>query len=308
MLPHRGVENARIGGVHRKLGGAGAFVHEEHALPGRASVGGLEDTAFGVGGVERALRGHEQHVRVGGVHDDARDVARGLEAHFRPRLAGVGGAIDPVTGVRHHAAWRVFAGADVHDVAITRRDRDGADGGRREETVGDVAPGDAHVVGLPQAAAGGAHVVRLRVADDAGAGHGAAAAERADGAPRDGGEQAIGIGDDGALRVECGRQQGEEEQSAEHRGRAGRVRAATTSSRRVQTCGAASGASNRWRGTPGGGGTAGHRRTRRREGREGRENGNGNRVGEDEPKKGKTNSRSATAPRAGWAPCRPVPG
>ena len=221
VLPHGRVENARIGRIHGQLGRARPLVDEEHLLPGGAAVGGLEDAALGGGRVERALRGDPQHVGVLRVHDDARDVPRVVEPHLLPRLAGVGGAIDAVAGMRHHAAHRVLARAHVDHVRITRRDGNRPDGARLEGAVGDVPPADAHVVGLPDAAAGGAHVVRLRVADDAGGRVGAAAAEGPDGAPLDGLEDAVGSSHGGRrpLSGERGNHSGQgkrDEQCTEH--------------------------------------------------------------------------------------------
>src|SRR3970282_2460016 len=100
-----------------------------------------------------------------------------VEADFLPGLAGVGGAVDAVAGVRHDPPNRVFARADVDHVRVALGAGDSADGAGPEEAVGDVAPADAHVLGLPQAAARGAHVVSLVIACAAGSGDGAYAGE-----------------------------------------------------------------------------------------------------------------------------------
>src|SRR4051794_13724334 len=67
--------------------------------------------------------------------------------------------------MRHHAAHGVFTHADVNDIRITLGDSDRAHGTGLEITIGDVAPTDTHVLGLPETAAGRSHVVSLRIAD-----------------------------------------------------------------------------------------------------------------------------------------------
>src|SRR5690349_17054336 len=102
--------------------------------------------------------------------------------------------------MRHHAAHRVFAHADVHDVRIAFGDRDRADRTGLEKTVGDVAPTDPHVFGLPQTAAGRAHVISLRVANDAGPGIRTPATKRTNRAPLHDLENAVVIIRRGSLR------------------------------------------------------------------------------------------------------------
>ena len=104
------------------------------------------------------------------VDDDPRDVLRFVEPHLLPRLAGVGRAVNTVAVVRHDAADGVFAHTDIDDVRVALGDGDGTDRTRLEEAVRDISPADAHILGLPEPAAGRSHVISLRVADDAGAG------------------------------------------------------------------------------------------------------------------------------------------
>ncbi len=109
------------------------------------------------------------------------------QPHVLPRPAGVGRLPDAVA-VRHVAADRLLAAADVDHVRIP-----GANGNRAdraaEEAIGDVPPRAAAVLGLPYTAAGRAHVVGLTVGGNPGDRSAASAAVRADLAPFERGER-----------------------------------------------------------------------------------------------------------------------
>src|SRR6185503_16774831 len=85
--------------------------------------------------------------------------------------------------MRHHAAHRVFAHADVNNVWIVFGNCHRADGTGLEETVGDVATTETHVLCFPKTAASRSHVVSLRIADDATSRHRASTAKWANRAP-----------------------------------------------------------------------------------------------------------------------------
>src|SRR5262245_19322500 len=85
--------------------------------------------------------------------------------------------------MRHHPAHRVFTHADINDIRITLGDGDRAHGAGLEVTIGDVAPANAHVVGLPETAAGRSHVIGLRIANHAGAGHRSSTTKRSNRSP-----------------------------------------------------------------------------------------------------------------------------
>ena len=157
-VPDGGVQHLRVIGVERKIHGAGATVAEQYFLPGLAAIPGAEDAALGVGAVGVAERRNVDQVGIGGVHANARDRLRIGEAHVLPGLAGVDGFVHAVA-LHDVAAQFGFAHADVDHVGIGFGDRHGADRRALQLTVGDRAPGQAAIGGLPQTAAGGAEVV-----------------------------------------------------------------------------------------------------------------------------------------------------
>ena len=127
------------------------------------------------------------------VDGDPADLSRVGEADVLPRAAGIDRLVDAVA-VREVAAEAGLAHADVDHARVRRRDRDGADRAGLHVAVGDRAPGDAAIVGLPDAAAGGAHVVDVRLTGNAGHRGDAAAAVRTDAAPAERLEQRRAIG------------------------------------------------------------------------------------------------------------------
>ena len=93
---------------------------------------------------------------------------RCVEPDLLPRFAGVGGFVNTIAVMRHHTAHRMFTHANVNHIRITFGDSYGADGTGFEVTVGDIAPGDPHVVRLPKTATGCSHVVGFGIANHAG--------------------------------------------------------------------------------------------------------------------------------------------
>ena len=161
--PHRGVEDARVAGVHGEVDRARPVVDEEHALPVAAAVA--------ASGRRRASRwgrrrGPARRRRPGRGSWDGCGCATICRPSARPDelpgLAGVGRLPDAVA-VRDVAAHRHLAAAGVDDVGVPVGDRDGADRAA-EEAVRDVLPGAAAVGRLPHAAAGAAEVVGVAVA------------------------------------------------------------------------------------------------------------------------------------------------
>src|SRR6185503_20292601 len=127
--------------------------------------------------------GHVHEVGIARMHADAADLHRLAQAEVRPRLAGVARAVDAVA-VGHVAADAALAHAGVNDVRVRGGDRQRADRARLHLPVGHRRPARPAVRGLEDAAARGAHVEDLRLTGDAGHRRDAAAAERADLAPR----------------------------------------------------------------------------------------------------------------------------
>ncbi len=135
----------------------GSLGLDQDLLPGRAAVGGAEDAAFGIGVVDVAERGDVDAIRVRRIHHDAADLSRAVEADMGPGLAGVGG-FEHADAVGVLAADIGLAGADIDDVRVRGRHRNGADGADGDALIADGKPGAAGVFGLPDAAADGAEI------------------------------------------------------------------------------------------------------------------------------------------------------
>ena len=183
VVPRGEVQHARVGHVHAELAGPRGRIGVEHLPPRRAAVRGLVNAAVGAGPPPRALRGDEHRVLVLRVHDDARNRLRRLESQVRPALAPVGRLVDTVALRAGDAAHRRFAHADIDHAGIRRRHGDRSHGAGLEPAVGEVAPIESGVVGLPDAPAGGAEVVGERLARHARDGGDTTAAIRPDVAP-----------------------------------------------------------------------------------------------------------------------------
>ena len=150
------------------------------------------DAAIGVGSVDVAERRDIDAIGIRRVDHHASDLARGFEADVGPGLAGVGGFVH-ADAVGVLAADIGLAGADVDDIGIRRRHRDGADRADGNALVGDGEPGAAGVLGLPHAAADGAEIEGVGLVGVAGDAIRASAAHGADVAPAQTGQQAAGI-------------------------------------------------------------------------------------------------------------------
>src|SRR5207245_8105107 len=116
----------RVPGVHGQVDRSRFLVLEEDLLPALPAVPGTEDAALRVRTVGVAEGRDVGEVRVLRVHEESADLARVLEAHGRPGLAGLGGLINAVA-VGEVATDARLAGADVDDVRVRVGDVDGAD-------------------------------------------------------------------------------------------------------------------------------------------------------------------------------------
>ncbi|GBD16679.1 hypothetical protein HRbin26_01582 [bacterium HR26] len=190
-LPDRREEDARVVAIHRDVVAAGVRALVEHLLPGLAAIGRAEDAALLVGPEGMAERRHVDDVRVARVDHDLADVAGVGEPAVDPGTAGIRGLVDAIA-VGDVVADAGLAGADIDDVGVGFRHRDGTDSGGAEEAVGDVAPGHPAVGRLPDPASAGAEVEGHRVRDVTGDGDHPPAAVRADAAPLQRREQAFG--------------------------------------------------------------------------------------------------------------------
>src|SRR4051794_10841779 len=92
----------------------------------------------------------EESIRVLWIDDDLRNLLAVTQAEVRPRLSGIGGFVDAVSG-GEIGPLQSFAAPDVDDVGVRRRDRDRADRSGRL-LVEDRFPGEPVVVRLPDAA------------------------------------------------------------------------------------------------------------------------------------------------------------
>src|SRR5881296_1196125 len=112
-LPDRGVQNARVIGVHRDIDGAGRVRAKQDLVPRAAPVFGAEHAPLGVGPERMAEHGDVHEVGVGWMHADCANLARIVETDVRPRFPSVRGLVDAVSR-RHVAADRRLAGPDVN--------------------------------------------------------------------------------------------------------------------------------------------------------------------------------------------------
>ncbi len=165
VLPHPGVEDLGVRGVHGQVAGAGLGVDVKDLLPGLAAVPRAEDAAVVVGPPEMALGGDIDDVGIDGVDGDPADEAGVGEAHVLPGPAGVLGFVNAVAG-GHGIARGRLAGAHPDDVGMALRHGHGADRDRLLQ-VERRRPGDAGIHGLPQAARAYGRVDdgRVRVGD-----------------------------------------------------------------------------------------------------------------------------------------------
>ena len=152
----------RILRIENDVDGAGAVVKIENFFPRLAAVARAEDSAFGVRAVSMAESGHKNDVRIRGMNNDRADMASVFQAHVDPALARVRGFVNAVTK-GNIAANAGFAGANVNDVGIGIRNRDGADG-RDRLLIEQWIPSDTAVGGFPDASADGSEIIGVWLA------------------------------------------------------------------------------------------------------------------------------------------------
>ena len=161
-LPHGGVEDARVVGVHRQVGRAGVLALVQDVVPGLAAVLRPEDAPLGAGAEGVTECGHVHEVGVVGMDADAGDVPGVLEPQVFPGGARVVRAVYAVA-VGEVDADAGLAHAGVYDVGVGLGDGDRSDRRGIEVAVGDVLPVCSAVGGLPYAAAYRAEVEDARV-------------------------------------------------------------------------------------------------------------------------------------------------
>ena len=180
VVPQRGVQYPRVGGVDGQVRGPRVPVHREDLLPAPAAIAGAVHAALRVRRPDLPLDRDPGRVRVRGVHHDPGNLPGPGQPHKRECAAGVGGLPQPFALARGNAANRRFAGADIDHVGVRGRHRDGADGADGYLAVGEVLPGGAAVGGLPDTAPGRPHIVQAGIIRHAGDGGNAPAPPRAD--------------------------------------------------------------------------------------------------------------------------------
>ena len=121
LLPHRRVDDVRVGRVDVDVLAAGVHVFEKHALEALAAVGRTKDAALLVRPVRVAKRRDEQPVRVPRVDRQLGNLLRIAQAEMRPCLAGIGGPVDAVADGEVRAR-QALAAPDIQDVRIGGRD------------------------------------------------------------------------------------------------------------------------------------------------------------------------------------------
>ena len=190
-LPDRGVEDARIAGVHRHVHGAAIFVAIENFRPVLAAIVGAIDTARLVRAEDVAEGSDIDDVGVGRVDQHAADMLGVLQADIAPGQAGIGALIDAVA-IGHVEPDGGLAHAGIDHVGVRARHRDRTNSRGLQEAVGDAAPVEPAITGLPDAAGTGAEIEGHLVVEVAGHRHHTPATRRTDAAPFQAGERCIG--------------------------------------------------------------------------------------------------------------------
>ena len=140
-LPNGGVEDARVGGIHRQIDRARLVGDEEHFGPGQTAVGRAVNPALRVGSEDVTENRRVHDVRIGRVDHDATDLTGLGKADVTPGVAGVGGLVDAVA--RGYVSARACgAGAHVNHIGVRRRHCDGADRRRAEGVTAALSPLD----------------------------------------------------------------------------------------------------------------------------------------------------------------------
>src|SRR6267154_6466641 len=115
---------------------------EQHALPFLAAILGIKNTALRIRSVRVAERRNKNFLRVAGIDEDPRNLARVLETDVRPSFAAIRGLVHAVAVGNGRAHVR-FTAADINDLWIGGGDRDGAYGSDRLRIKDEI--GRAHV-------------------------------------------------------------------------------------------------------------------------------------------------------------------
>ena len=155
-VPHTGVKDAGVGGVHRQVGYAGGFVDVENLFPGLAAIEAAVHAAVRMGSPGVPHRPDINVVGVVRMHADAGDALGSLQADVGPRVATVGRAIHAVAK-RRRVARVVLAGAEVDHIRV-RRGYSNCPERQGPTVVEDRLPGDSAILGTEQAAGSGRHV------------------------------------------------------------------------------------------------------------------------------------------------------
>ena len=93
-VPGGGEENLWLAGGHGNVGDADVGTFIENARPVFAAVGGFVDAALIVGSVGVTKSADVDGARIGGIDEDAADLAGTFEADARPGCTGVVAAVD----------------------------------------------------------------------------------------------------------------------------------------------------------------------------------------------------------------------
>ena len=146
-----GIQNGRRPAVEDEIDCAHAIIDKQDLLPGSSSVGRSEHSAFGVLREQVSHGGNVDHIRIGRMDHDARDVVGVGESGELPRRSGIDGLEHSLSGVRRSRV-RLIPGSHPDHVRIRRRNRDRANC-RRADVIGDIRPSRTGVRRLPESSA-----------------------------------------------------------------------------------------------------------------------------------------------------------
>ena len=184
--PHAGEDCLRIARIESEVHASNVFVFVENFLKRLSTVKRTEDATLGIRAVRMALGRDEEAIGIFGIDDDGCDLLRIAQACFVltkmcPGRARVRRFVDTVSD-REIGTTQAFSAADVDDVWIRRRDRNGADGACGL-IIEDRIPSAAKVSRLPDSAVVRRHVENVRLSRDASDRHRATAAKGTDRSP-----------------------------------------------------------------------------------------------------------------------------
>ncbi len=155
VLPQVGVDGLRILRIVFYLNRAGIFINVQYILPALAAIAGAIDAALLIWAVGMPQPSHENFIRVGRMHNESPDLLHIAQAYMLPVFAAVGRFENAIAHGQVRAV-QAFAGSDINNVWLGRRDGD-ITNGTRWRFIEDRTPGSTIVICFPDTTVVDAH-------------------------------------------------------------------------------------------------------------------------------------------------------